>query len=308
MHIILAILLLFTGVEIPENLMVELEGESIANVNRSHYTQPLPGVPIVIEKRLNQLMDEIEMRVRRDPVNASLDGNGRILSEKTGSKLDRGAFILQFHQFIYEGAPAKVQVPLMPIYPKVDSELLSAIKVKKIGQYSTYYNSNNKNRSYNIGLSAKAINNHVVFPGESFSFNGVVGKRTKEKGYLRAPVIVRGEVSEDIGGGICQTSSTLFNAVDRAGLQIIKRYSHSKNVPYVPSGRDATVSWYGPDFVFQNKYSQPILIRAFANAGTISIAIYSSDDINVKNREVPNASRKLPEEIRTEMDASGIRP
>ncbi|MNG07089.1 VanW like protein [compost metagenome] len=117
---------------------------------------------------------------------------------------------------------------------------------------------------------------------------------------MRAPVIVKGEVSEGIGGGICQISSTLFNAADRAGLQIVQRYSHSRNVPYVPPGRDATVSWYGPDFVFKNRYSQPILIRAFVYGGQVSISIFSSEAVDHEPRQVPSASKKLPEEIRME--------
>ncbi|WP_235715677.1 VanW family protein [Alkalihalobacillus hemicellulosilyticus] len=125
------------------------------------------------------------------------------------------------------------------------------------------------------------MNNYVVFPGETFSFNHVVGKRTIERGYLPAPIIIRGELSEGVGGGICQVSSTLYNAVDYAHMKIIERYSHSKRVPYVPPGRDATVSWYGPDFTFQNNYNQPILIRSFIYGGQLTISLFSSDDINV---------------------------
>ena len=84
---------------------------------------------------------------------------------------------------------------------------------------------------------------------------------------MPAKIIVRGEFSEGIGGGICQISSTLYNAVDRAGLKIVERYSHSRSVPYVPPGRDATVNWGGPDFSFKNNYNQPILIRAQALPG-----------------------------------------
>ncbi|CAK6478221.1 putative factor for cell wall maintenance or synthesis [Peribacillus simplex] len=146
---------------------------------------------------------------------------------------------------------------MLAIHPKVDSEILAEIREKKIGEYRTYFNVNNKNRSNNISLAAEAINNYVVFPGEVFSFNQAVGKRSVEKGYMLARVIVKGEFSEGIGGGICQVSSTLFNAIDNAGLQTVQRYSHTRSVPYVPSGRDATVSWYGPDFSFKNKYNQP---------------------------------------------------
>jgi vancomycin resistance protein YoaR len=160
----------------------------------------------------------------------------------------------------------------------------------------------------NIELAANALDSHVVFPNETFSFNKVVGNRTLKKGYLRAPIIVRGELSEGIGGGICQVSSTLFNAVDRAGLQIVERYSHSKRVPYVPAGRDATVSWYGPDFQFQNKYNQPILIRAKRYGGSMIVKLYSSDMIDMKKRRVPNAPTSLPDEIHIEQNVHQSNP
>ena len=107
---------------------------------------------------------------------------------------------------------------------------------------------------------------------------------------------MKGELSEGIGGGICQVSSTLFNAVDRSGLRILQRYSHSKRVPYVPPGRDATVSWYGPDFSFKNEYNQPILIRAKVQSGMMIVLVFSSDDINVKPKPIPSTSNKLPPE------------
>ncbi len=195
---------------------------------------------------------------------------------------------------------------MKPVYPKVDSELLATVQEKMIGQYTTYFNSNNKNRSHNISLAAKAINNQFVFPGETFSFNQIVGIRSASRGYLRAKIIVRGEISEGIGGGICQISSTLFNAADRAGLKIVQRYSHSRNVTYVPPGRDATVSWYGPDFVFQNMYNQPVLIRAIVSGGQTTILIYSSESINVKSRDVPSASKRLPAEIDADRNVNGI--
>ncbi|MNZ55105.1 Vancomycin B-type resistance protein VanW [compost metagenome] len=308
LHVMLALFLLFQPGMLPDSLRIEQQGEKLAEVNRRNYVYPLPGVPLVNEDELNKLMKTMEKSVHREPQNARLDGAGKIIPEQTGRRLDRRGFAERFYSYIYEGGTGRLEVPLQTTFPKVDSELMSAVKVKRIGQYQTYYNSNNKNRSHNISLAAKAINNHVVFPGESFSFNEVVGKRTKDRGYMPAPIIVRGEVSEGVGGGICQISSTLFNAVDRAGLSIVKRYSHSRRVPYVPPGRDATVSWYGPDFVFENKYNQPVLIRAYANAGQASVTICSTEMINDKPRSVPSASKKLPQEVRTEMDANWTRP
>jgi vancomycin resistance protein YoaR len=178
-------------------------------------------------------------------------------------------------------------LPLLAIYPNVDSELLAEIRSLRIGRYVTSFNTQNKTRTNNIKIAVNTINNSVIFPGETFSFNKVVGKRTANKGYLRAPIIIKGELSEDIGGGICQVSTTLFNAVDNAGLQIIQRFSHSRKVPYIRPGRDATVSWYGPDFVFKNNYNQPVLIQAKTLGNKIIIKVFSSDVIEYKPKKVP---------------------
>ncbi|EFM09953.1 VanW family protein [Paenibacillus curdlanolyticus YK9] len=286
--------------QLPERLIVTHEGQQLAELDRAKYTVPIPGIPVADEARFRKLMIELERSTNRPAMNAGLNGYGGITQEKIGKKLDRNRFTEQFYRFMIEGGDNHIELPQQSIYPKVDSELISVIREKRIGYYTTYYNSRNANRSHNIALAAKAINNTVVFPGESFSFNEVVGMRTVDKGYKSAPVIVRGEVSEGIGGGICQISSTLFNAVDRAGIRIIQRYSHSRNVPYVPPGRDATVSWYGPDFVFHNQYNQPILIRSYANVGTVHIEIYSSELVHFKPKEVPHASQQLPEEVKAE--------
>ncbi|MCR2804846.1 VanW family protein [Paenibacillus soyae] len=281
------------------NATITSNGAAVAEeVARESYWASIPGFPLVDDEKLDKLMASVAAKVETKPINASLDASGRIVPERRGTKLERTAFKKRFYGYMLEGEPTRIEVPLRSVYPRVDSEILSAIKVRYIGQYVTYFNSRNANRSANIGLAAKALNNQVVFPGERFSFNQSVGKRTKEKGYQRAPVIVRGELYEDIGGGICQVSSTLFNAADRAGLKIVERYSHSRSVRYVPPGRDATVSWYGPDFVFENPYDQPILIRAFVSPGAVQIVICSSEHLELRPREVPGASKVLPEEVR----------
>lgn len=184
-----------------------------------------------------------------------------------------------------------MEVPKLVIHPKVDSELLANLHVRQLSSYVTYFNIKNEERSQNIALAAEALDSHVVFPGEVFSFNDTVGERTAEKGYLPAPVIVKGELYEGVGGGICQVSSTLFNAVDIAGVEILQRYSHSRRVSYVPPGRDAAVSWYGPDFTFRNIHNQPVLIRAAVTGNSLLIRIYSSDVINYEKREVPSAPK-----------------
>ncbi|MCU6709612.1 VanW family protein [Paenibacillus sp. J5C_2022] len=300
--LLLSLLLLAQGMPArqAEPLDIRHEGSTLLKVNEEEMVYPMSGVPIMLEERMEKLMNEVAHKVEIPPVNAALNSAGGIIPERTGIMLDKRTFQELIYGYVYEGDLTAIDVPTRVVYPRVDSEVLSAIKVRRIGHYSTYFNSRNQNRSHNIDLAASAVNNVVVFPGERFSFNAVVGKRTKEKGYRKAPVIVRGELYEDIGGGICQVSSTLFNAADRAGLTIVERYSHSRRVPYVPAGRDATVSWYGPDFVFENPYNQPILIRTFYGHGQVSIAICSSELVELQPRQVPSASRRLPEEVKVD--------
>ncbi|MBY6037714.1 VanW family protein [Fictibacillus nanhaiensis] len=299
----LAGLLLFAQpVDLPNTLTVNQQGKTLAIVDRAYFTVPFPGIPLVDEEKYLQFIKNLEQKTFKAPINAKIADGGSITQGKVGYRLNRNAFQEKFYTYFFKTGSSEIDVPLLKLHPRVDAELLANISTQQIGQYVTFFNPNNKSRSNNIEIAAKALDSHVVFPNETFSFNKVVGKRTLHKGYLQAPIIVRGELSEGIGGGICQVSSTLFNAVDRAGLRIVQRYSHSKRVPYVPPGRDATVSWYGPDFQFQNEYNQPILIRAKRYGGSMIVKLYSSDVINVEPRKVPNASTQLPKEIPIEQN------
>ncbi|MEJ8547267.1 VanW family protein [Brevibacillus borstelensis] len=294
--VVLALMLVVHPLDATDFLRIVWKGNPIAYLDRADYTMPLSGVPLVDEAKLDEVRKSVADRVYRAPVNAFIDERGQIIAEQKGQALDEKAFSSQVYAYFYGNGPAEMTPAIREVFPRVDRALLQQVKRRRIGQYTTYFNPGNYNRSHNIGLATKAINNYVVLPGEIFSFNKVVGKRTKEKGYLEAPIIVKGELSEGIGGGICQVSSTLFNAVDQAGLHIVKRYSHSRHVPYVPPGRDATVSWYGPDFVFQNKYAYPILIRAYSANGSMAVTIHSFPEIEYEPRNVPSVQFQLPEE------------
>ncbi|WP_449538801.1 VanW family protein [Ferdinandcohnia sp. Marseille-Q9671] len=275
-----------------DDLYITYNGNPIATVNRADYSVPLLGVPTLNSNKFEEFLTYVDEQIYEEPKDAAIGKSGEIIPEHVGVKLDKDRFTRSFYSAFF-GSRNSFEVPIQRIYPRVDSELLSTIRVKRIGQYVTFFNSSKKERSTNIRLAADAIDNHVLFQNETFSFNKVVGKRTVAKGYQPAPEIIKGELIEGIGGGICQVSSTLFNAVDLAGVEIVKRYSHSKRVGYVPPGRDATVSWYGPDFLFKNTYNQPILIRAKTHGGTLIITIYSSEDINFKPRKItPRVSKE----------------
>jgi len=284
---LLGLFILSHPVNMPDHLAITNNGLPLSVNYCTDFSTNIPELPVINTEQLNKCMDNIDKQVAKDPKNAMIDKRGNILPEQVGFRLHRQIFTERVYSYYFNKDTSRLELPLQTIYPKVDSELLENIRNVKIGKYVTSFNTYNKERTNNIYLATNAINNFVVFPGETFSFNKVVGKRTTEKGYLPATVIKRGEYSEDIGGGICQVSSTLFNAVDNAGLNIIKRFSHSRQVSYIPPGRDATVSWDGPDFVFTNKYNQPILIQAKTVGNNLMVEVYSSDMINFNPKKVP---------------------
>ncbi len=215
-------LFLAQPVVLPDSLTVTQQGQTMATVNRENFTTSLPGTPMVNGEKYNQFINKLDQQIFLAPINAKINDQGNIVPEQVGYILNKQRFKEQFYNYFFGKGSSIVEVPKRNIYPKVDSELLAHIRVQQIGQYVTYFNSSNKNRTHNISLAAKSIDNYVIFPNETFSFNQVVGNRTPDKGYMRAPIIVKGEFSEGIGGGICQVSSTLFNAVDRAGLKIVQ--------------------------------------------------------------------------------------
>lgn len=133
-----------------------------------------------------------------------------------------------------------------------------------IGTYTTDLGSHSdSNRVHNIKLALSSINNTVLLPGETFSFHGTIGDSTNGTlGYKPAAVIIGKEFATDYGGGICQVSSTLYNAVAKASLKVTERYSHSLLVDYVPKGQDATVSYPDLDFKFLNSSEHPIRVES----------------------------------------------
>ena len=142
-----------------------------------------------------------------------------------------------------------------------------------LGTFTTRYDASNKNRSNNISLASDKINGTVVLPGETFSYNQTVGKRTIDAGYKEAGAYAGGKVIQEVGGGICQVSSTLYNAVLYANLEIVDRSNHYFQTSYVDAGRDATVSWGTVDFKFKNNRQYPIKVEAVSKNGVTKISI-----------------------------------
>lgn len=150
------------------------------------------------------------------------------------------------------------------------------VVLEPVSQYSTRFNSSMINRTHNISLAAKALDGIVLAPGARFSFNGSVGDRTIEAGYLEAPVISGDAFISGIGGGVCQVSTTLYNAALLAHLEILERHPHSLPVSYVPAGKDATVSYPTLDLKFRNSLKINLRIRSLVEGNTLNIALWEA--------------------------------
>ena len=154
-----------------------------------------------------------------------------------------------------------------------------------LGSYSTTLYDSGYGRVQNIKLATKKTSDIILMPGETFSYNKHTGVRSADNGYKLAHVISSGKVAYGIGGGVCQVSSTLFNAVLYSGLDIVSRTNHSIPSTYVDLGRDATVSDSGIDFVFKNNYKHPVFIKNNYTDGVIKCQIFGHKS-DKKNREI----------------------
>lgn len=150
----------------------------------------------------------------------------------------------------------------------------------KLSAYSTYFDALNVARSHNIALACEKINGCVILPGETFSFNATVGKRTAKNGFLSAKVIEGGKFVDGVGGGVCQVSTTLYNVALLSGLKIKEAHPHSLAVGYVPPSRDAMVSGSYCDLRFENQGDAPVFIRGEVVDGRITFTFYGKSDGN----------------------------
>lgn len=224
------------------------------------------------------LTDQIAERVNVEPVSSEVTAFD--LTNKTFSFTDDQSGVFLSADELYNQVMAKingdpyssvVMEPETVIAPMTKAELMNSLC--RISTYSTSTTSNS-GRNTNIELSASAINGMVVQPGETFSFNQATGQRTAAKGYKEATAISGGATRPEVGGGVCQTSSTLFNAVARANLEIVYRSPHAWPSSYVKEGMDATVNWPDLDFKFRNNTDWPVYIVAWYSNRKVTVELY----------------------------------
>lgn len=205
-----------------------------------------------------------------------IDDDGSIIKGKSMIVINENELVEKIVERLFTGG--KIELPLLYIKSGYEDEDVPHLHEVVLASYTTHFNGANIGRSKNIELSSIAINNVIVGSGDIFSFNSTVGPRDVTTGYQEAPEIIHGKVVMGIGGGICQTSSTLFNAIDQLDVKTIERHHHSKDVKYVPRGRDATVSFGGLDYRFQNTTGIPLLIKTYYSRGSLTVQIKTSKE------------------------------
>lgn len=242
--------------------------------NKKNYTISASYNEENLEKSIELIANDINQEVS----NARVDiygGSISVTPSKKGQKFD----VYENKKVISEALKNKkydnVQLKVSIIEPKISTEDVNSIN-SCLASFSTKFNSANKERSYNIGLAAQKSNKVLLLPGETFSYNERTGPRTLSNGYKNAPVILNGAMEDGPGGGVCQTSTTLFNAALLSGLQIDQVRNHSITSSYVPRGRDAMVSDGGSDFKFTNNFEHAIYISCYRSGDTVVAAIYGA--------------------------------
>jgi vancomycin resistance protein YoaR len=201
----------------------------------------------------------------------------RVTQSRPGQDVDPAQLVEAVMQATGDGHTAHVELgPRAPDRTTADAKALGIRQ--KLVSYTTQMGESSPNRIHNVHLMADFIDGTIVKPGAVFSFNGVVGPRTSQRGFLEGQMIIGSLVLPSIGGGVCQTATTLFNDAFELGLPILERTNHNLYLAHYPLGRDATVSWGGPDFKFRNDLQHGLLIKAAYTDQTLTFTVYGTPE------------------------------
>ncbi|MCX7842042.1 MAG: VanW family protein [Clostridia bacterium] len=256
--------ILFSGCSFERSVRkdVQLEGENIGGMKESEILKKL---------------DRYEQKIFDPPKDARLNEKWEVIeSEHVGKKLNTK---LTLQEIINSPEGKRVNIIVEELRPGITAEHLKS-NIIEIGSFTTPLLDRQEARINNIELASEKINYKVLAPGEEFSFNGVVGKRTVSKGYEEAPIIIRAEDGYKkgfgVGGGICQLASTIYSCAVKSGLEITEHHMHSKDVGYIPRGQDAAVSYGTVDLKFKNSRSFPVMIRVWRDSKNLTVKMFEN--------------------------------
>ncbi len=239
-------------------------------------------VPLLLEvdeSRLRDYLVELASDIDVPAENAGLvineDGTVTTRPAVVGRRLDLSELGRELREALVRRRDRRVMLRVETVEPSVSTEQVEAMRIRRrVASFATSFDPKSEARTHNIRAAAYAINGVLVAPGEEFSFNEAVGPRSEQLGYLEAPVVLEGDLVPGVGGGVCQVSSTLYNAVLLANLTVVARTNHSLVPAYVPAGRDATVAYDYIDFRFRNDGPGYVMLACDVGSSTLAISVY----------------------------------
>ena len=275
-----------TGLAADEEQVVQLLHQALDQGFAQKFGQGEQNVTVDVDLPVTQTppqepdFDAVHQDVYTEPKDAALDGTTHeIVSESVGLDFDPAQLKAAYDQ---AGEGETVSIPLTVTQPKETKASLSAKLFRDLLGKGTTKVGGSAARKNNVALSAKACNGVILLPGEVFSYNGTTGSRSADKGYQAAPVYVGGASTDEVGGGICQTSSTIYYAVLHTTLEVVERRSHMYNTGYVPAGMDATVYYGSTDFRFKNNTNYPVKIvtESYDQGGSryLTVKLYGTNE------------------------------
>ena len=275
-----------TGLAADEDQAVQLLHQALDQGFAQKFGQGEQNVTVDVDLPVTQTppqepdFDTVHQDVYTEPKDAALDGTTHeIVAESVGLDFDPAQLKAAYDQ---AGEGETVSIPLTVTQPKETKASLSAKLFRDLLGKGTTKVGGSAARKNNVALSAKACNGVILLPGEVFSYNGTTGSRSADKGYQAAPVYVGGASTDEVGGGICQTSSTIYYAVLHTTLEVVERRSHMYNTGYVPAGMDATVYYGSTDFRFKNNTNYPVKIvtESYDQGGSryLTVKLYGTNE------------------------------
>lgn len=257
-----------------------------------------------LSAQVSSIADSINVKMKNASV--SVGSGGLNYTESViGREFDLASNKESIYNMIKNKEHKSLELKVNLQKPDITTEQVKSVN-SVIGQYSTTYSQSVSGRAYNVALSARKTSDVLLMPGEEFSYNKLTGPSNKANGYKDAPVIVYGKLEQSAGGGVCQTSSTVYNAALLAGMEITQVTNHSSASTYVPRGRDATVSDGGLNLKFKNPYNHPVYIKNYGGGGSVSSVVYgnSGDKPNI-SIEVKNTGKDKYSTYRVYKDSNG---
>ncbi|GCD12921.1 VanW family protein [Clostridium tagluense] len=244
------------------------------------------------DKIVDQMLTEIAKNTNKKAVNSTItmvsSGVFNVTNDASGRQLQADILkkdIKSKINGVLSADAISIVAPVTEVKPKISEAALKSINTR-ISTYTTNYESSAEGRATNIGLSTESINGTLLMPGDVFSFNGTVGERTAERGYQSAGVIIGDKIEQGLGGGICQVSSTLYNAILGTELVSLERTHHTISSGYIPKGQDATVDYGNLDYKFKNTYKYPIYIEGVVSNRNIYFNVYSNSTLTNRTYEI----------------------